>query len=174
MSHLHIIWRFFCLHAVLFLSIPASAADYFFRPVDMASFQSWSSTLQFKLINPSDRPVVLKVSVKESGILLAEISDKPVQLTAVPASLLVPPGSSKLVTLKYQDFGRDLAEENYEIIVEQMPIWFGKPGSSKAPELMRVTRYISDVKVKSPNNSETFFAESISRSDSVELAQIKK
>jgi hypothetical protein len=150
------------------------ATDFFFRPVNLASFQSWQPDLDFELINPSSKPVWLKISVRRTGVMLALETDKPIALNVFPANVLMTPETRRRVSLSYDNIGSQLDPESYEVIVEQLPIWFAQPGEYNLPETMDVRRYITEVKVRPGKPQQQIFASSLIAKDQRRPARHQK
>lgn len=133
---------------------PVSATDYFFRPASLAMAGAWTSNLEFIVSNPSRYPVVLEISTKEVGVLLAAEGQTRSVLRALPASLVVRPGEVHRVELEVDDARNLKSPSSFEITVEQLPILYVNPGEARVPDIMTVTRYTASVavRVREPEN----------------------
>lgn len=142
-----------CLYAGLFLLIlwpPAisGAADYYFRPTSLAMVGNWNRDLSFTVSNPGKNPVVLSLKALPSGLIPLAARNRPVALEVFPARVLLLPGESKSVKIDYFRRQDSQAPTSYELVVEQLPILFVKPGGIDESDIMTVTRYTASIDVR--------------------------
>lgn len=134
------------LFSILAVSGQTHASDYFFRPLKASDLQNWTPKLEFQLVNPSEKTLMLKVSVRRKDKTDWDNGEPP--LKVLPSNLLMKPGTHRLLKLKYDSFTPLVGEEDFEIIVEQVPVFFTSKGNYDPPKLMSVTKYTADVRVR--------------------------
>lgn len=139
------------LMIILYMSFSTSASDYYFRPTDIAMVSGWNSELSFTVSNPNSRTVVLEVSVRETGVLYARNSPQIMPLQALPARIILKPGTSQIITVDYQNQTPASENHSYEIAVKQLPILYTKPSEKRPTNLMTVTQYYADIAVRDRN-----------------------
>ncbi|WP_262693638.1 hypothetical protein [Kordiimonas aquimaris] len=133
----------------------AFSSDYYFRPTRVAMVHSWTPDLEFVVSNPSDKPVLLNLSTAEVGIMNANLKSRVSALKVFPKRVLLQPGESRAITIEHDT---QSMQSSYEIVVDQVPIWFGKPGGVKMPKTMTVTRYTAEVIARSGGEARKQFA----------------
>ena len=109
---------------------------------------NWSRDLNFTVTNPGRSPVVLSLKARPAGFMPLAARNRPVALDVFPARVLLLPGESKSVTLDYVELKGREVHGSYELVVEQLPILFVTPGSSRVPDIMTVTRYTAAIDVR--------------------------
>lgn len=149
--NLRIKMRTLYLAAVLFwmtISPAISAADYYFRPTNLAMLESWSNELSFTVSNPSKMPIVLKLTSRSVGVQNANYETASMALSVLPATMVLMPGERRLVNLMYEMGSSFDRVSSHELVVEQLPILYVSPGKLKASSLMTVTRYTAEIEVR--------------------------
>lgn len=104
--------------------------------------------------------------------MLALETDQPLALSVFPATVLMNPESKRLVSVSYENMGVRSEQESYEVIVEQLPIWFARPGEYNFPDTMDVRRYITEVKVRPGKTEQQMYADSLIAKDQRRPARI--
>lgn len=129
------------------LAAPAGATDFFLRPTNLSMVEDWTSQLSFFVSNPSDRTIVLQVETRRTRTVLASAKPEEVALKALPAQIVLGAGERKVIRLDY-DPRKYQSSGHYEVVVEQLPIIYLKPGDDAMPDTMLVTRYVAEVEVR--------------------------
>lgn len=129
------------------VAVPADATDFFLRPTHLSMVEDWTPQLSFFVSNPSDRTIVLQVETRQTRAVLAAVKPEEVALKALPAQIVLKAGERKIIRLEY-DPRVDHAANHYEVVVEQLPIIYLRPGDEAMPDTMLVTRYVADVEVR--------------------------
>lgn len=129
------------------IAAPAGATDFFLRPTNLSMVEGWTRQLSFFVSNPSDRTIVLQVETRQTRTVLAAAKPEQIALTALPAQIVLKAGERKIIRLEY-DPHADHAANHYEVVVEQLPIIYLKPGDDAMPDTMLVTRYVAEVEVR--------------------------
>ncbi len=135
------------LWAASIFSLPASAIDFFLRPTNVSMVEDWSPQLSFFVSNPGERTIVLKVETRQTRTMLASTIPAVIALKALPAEIVLKAGERKIIKLDYSPADYR-AFGHYEIVVEQLPVIYLRPGEDAMPETMLVTRYIAEVEVR--------------------------
>ena len=134
----------------------ASATDFFLRPTNLSMIDDWTPQLSFFVSNPSKRTIVLKIETRQAGALSASSKPEEIALKALPAEIVLKAGERKIIRLDYV-VAQIPQSNNYEVVVEQLPIVYLKPGEDTLPETMLVTRYVAEVEVR-PRQSRNRYA----------------
>jgi len=137
-------------------SLSASSTDFFLRPTSLSMVEEWTPQMSFFVSNPSDRTIVLKVDTRQRGPALASDKTKEVALKALPAEIVLKAGERKIIRLEYV-WERMPRSKHFEVVVEQLPILYLKPGDEELPETMLVTRYVAEVEVR-PRQTRSHYA----------------
>ena len=133
-----------------------SGTDFFLRPTSLSMVEDWTPAMSFFVSNPSDRTIVLRVDTRERGPVLASETAEEIALTALPAEIVLRAGDRRIIRLDYIPDRMD-GSKHFEVIVEQLPIIYLKPGEDTLPETMLITRYVADVEVR-PRTSRSLYA----------------
>lgn len=141
------ITRVFVTLMLALMSMGASSTDFFLRPTSLSMVEDWTPQMSFFVSNPSDRTIVLKVDTRQRGPALASDTTEEVALKAFPAEIVLKAGERKIIRLDYVR-GRMPLSNHFEVVVEQLPILYLKPGEEELPETMLVTRYVAEVEVR--------------------------
>ncbi len=134
----------------------AGATDFFLRPTNLSMIDGWTPQLAFFVSNPSERTIVLKIATREAGAVLASSKPEEISLRALPAQIVLKAGERKIIRLDYV-IAQIPQSNHYEVVVEQLPIVYLKPGENTLPETMLVTRYVAEVEVR-PHQSRSRYA----------------
>lgn len=129
------------------LAVPAGATDFFLRPTNISMVEDWTPQLSFFVSNPSDRTIVLQVETRQARAVLASIESQEIALKALPAQIVLRAGERKIIRLDY-DPRNYQPSSHYEVVVEQLPIIYLKPGDDAMPDTMLVTRYVAEIEVR--------------------------
>ena len=136
--------------------LPAGATDFFLRPTNLSMIDDWTPQLAFFVSNPSERTIVLKIETRQAGSVLASSKSEEIALRALPAEIVLKAGERKIIRLDYV-IAQIPQSNHYEVVVEQLPIVYLKPGENTLPETMLVTRYVAEVEVR-PRQSRNRYA----------------
>lgn len=145
--------RIFATIGVLIVPYCATATtafgtDFFLRPTSLSMVEEWTPQMSFFVSNPGDRAIVLTVSTRRRGPVLASQETEEIALKALPSEIVLRAGERKIIRLDY--ISEQTSRSNhFEVVVEQLPIIYLKPGEEKLPETMLVTRYVAEVEVRS-------------------------
>lgn len=124
-----------------------AATDFFLRPTNLSMIDGWTSQLSFFVSNPSERTIVLKIETRHAGTVLASNQPEEIALKALPAEIVLKAGARKIIRLDYTA-NQYRKSNHYEVVVEQLPIIYLKPGEGTLPQTMLVTRYVAEVEVR--------------------------
>ena len=70
-----------------------------------------------------------------------------VALKALPAEIVLRAGERKVIRLDYRP-EKLPRSDHFEVVVEQLPIIYLKPGETSLPDTMLVTRYVAEIEVR--------------------------
>lgn len=140
------------------ISPAVNAADYYFRPTNLAMLESWSNDLNFTVSNPSKMPIVLKLTTRSVGVLNAGYKTTSTVLKVFPATMVVMPGERKTINLEYEMDNSFSGASSYEVVVEQLPILYVSPGRPKASNLMTITRYTAEIEIRGKGTKQHQYA----------------
>ncbi len=135
----------FCLSGLT--AMKALSIDFFLRPTSLSMVEDWTPQMSFYVSNPGDRTIVLKIDTRRRGAVLASDQPEEVPLKALPAEIVLKSGERKVIRLDYIP-DKAFRSNHFEVVVEQLPIIYLKPGEDELPETMLVTRYVAEVEVR--------------------------
>ena len=155
--------KFLAPYLLLILCVEAAlqstrAADYYFRPTNIAMADRWIDDLSFVVSNPSKVPVVLKLTTRQVGVQQALFLNLPKALHLATTTLVINPGEQKEINLEYSPKEYHRPHSSYAVVVEQLPILYVLPGSKYKPSTMVVTRYTADIEIRENGVSQRQFA----------------
>lgn len=155
---------------VSIFSLPAGATDFFLRPTNISMIDDWTPQLSFFVSNPSDRTIVLKVETRHTRTVLASTQPDEIALKALPAEIVLKAGERKIIRLDYTP-GSYQSSLHYEVLVEQLPIIYLKPGDDNMPETMLVTRYVAEVEVRRRKSRQQYAMTAFDRNLETEMVK---
>lgn len=136
------------MSCIAFAPFDAKAADYYFRPTNVAMIDSWTNELSFTISNPGKVPVVLKLKAHPVGAQKAQFRHLPDVLGISANTLVLKPGERREINLDYRPQSAVQQFSSYEVTVEQLPILYVLPGSTQKSGLMNVTRYTAEIEIR--------------------------
>lgn len=146
------------MSCMVFASFDAKAADYYFRPTNVAMIDSWTNELSFTISNPGKVPVVLKLKAHPVGAQKAQFRQLPDILGISARTLILKPGETTEINLDYRPQSAVQQLSSYEVTVEQLPILYVLPGSAQKPGLMNVTRYTAEIEIRERDTQQFQYA----------------